>query len=134
MDIPDASVYEASLGRVCQEGLSCEQGARADIYCEDCTTYQCTQCDSLLHATRELKQHTRNSLHTRQQFSFVSSNESVKVYFCELWCSPKQSAEVYCQECHVDMCLECDAKIHQGRHRVGHVRVGIGQKGRDKGH
>lgn len=60
---PEVSLFETSLGRVCQEGLACEMGAGAEFYCQDCTTYQCSKCESLLHSTRELRVHTRTSLH-----------------------------------------------------------------------
>ncbi len=60
---PETSLFETSLGRVCQEGLACEMGAGAEFYCQDCTTYQCSKCDGLLHSTRELKLHTRTSIH-----------------------------------------------------------------------
>ena len=94
--------------QLCQEGLNCEGGS-AEFLCQECGTYQCSRCESLLHSTRELK------LHSRKRLS--GGNRP-----CELWCHPKNVVSVHCKQCSMDMCAECDSKMHQGRRRE-HTRV-----------
>ena len=94
--------------QLCQEGLNCE-GSIAEFLCQDCGTYQCSRCESLLHSTRELKLHSRKRL--------PGSSRP-----CELWCHPKNVVSVHCKQCSMDMCAECDSKMHQGRRRE-HSRV-----------
>ena len=40
---------------------------------------------------------------------------------CDHWCTPKNTASLYCQQCNSFFCKECDQKMHQGR-RQKHSR------------
>ena len=102
--------------KLCQENIRCAQGEVANFYCQECLTYQCSSCEVFLHSTRELKVHLRHSISSE---CAILSRKRTKV--CKLWCSPKNGVSVTCQQCEMDLCKECDDKMHQGR-RQGHLR------------
>ena len=98
--------------RTCQEGISCVEG-RASYFCRECGTYQCESCQADLHSSRGLQKHSRT----------VLGGETVAT--CELWCSPRCPVSVLCRQCGVEMCSECDRKMHRQGGRKDHVRVGV---------
>ena len=101
---------ELPKAKLCQEGLQCRQDTCAEYFCTDCESYQCSQCEAFLHCTNVLKQHNRRKI----------QHGSVSV--CKLWCKPKNTVAVYCKQCDMDVCVECDSKMHQGG-RKEHIRV-----------
>ncbi len=104
--------------RVCEEGHSCEVvGSRAEFFCKECGTHQCSKCESVLHGTRELK------LHSRERLSIDGRWKP-----CELWCDPKNAATVRCRQCGVETCRDCDTRMHQGK-RKSHVRLQTTSRG-----
>ena len=98
--------------RTCQEGISCVEG-KASYFCRECGTYQCETCQADLHSSRGLQKHSRT----------VLGGETVAT--CELWCSSGCPVSVLCRQCGVEMCSECDRKMHRQGGRKDHVRAGV---------
>lgn len=114
LDESSTTVKELPGTIFCQEGLQCSQEETlAEYFCHECKSYQCSQCESFLHSTKELKQHKRKKIH------------STDISVCKLWCKPKNVVTLFCQQCNMEMCGECDSKMHQGG-RKNHTRVTAG--------
>ena len=106
----------------CEEQLSCKQGTPTShlYYCEDCGTHQCQECSREVHT--KLKGH--NFTEVRSGDVMDPLQQDGDALGCELWCSGKNRAEVWCEECRLRACTSCDTRLHTNpqTNRQGHTR------------
>lgn len=95
-------------GLTCQELAACS-GDQAEFYCRDCETYQCAPCEGMLHASSQFASHKRQVCLSDQDSSCSESLEAT----CTLFCNAKNKASVYCAQCGIVLCAECDSVAHQ---------------------
>ena len=105
---------------MCQEQAVCE-GDQANFYCHDCETYQCSSCEGMLHASSQFLTHERQPVVPSDEDS--ACQEPLEAT-CTLFCSAKNKASVYCSQCGIVLCAECDMIVHQST-RHDHTRSDI---------
>ena len=75
-------------------------------YCEQCKTHQCTECCRRIHS--KLRGHD----FTEVQPAGDTSEGTEDTQGCELWCEGKNRAEIWCEQCGVRACTQCDDRLH----------------------
>lgn len=76
----------------------------AKFKCNNCGTYQCEVCEKLLHQYINYRNHERTKL---KQIS----NHLI----CDFNCEDKNLADIYCQDCNLKFCFDCDFMVHSTR-------------------
>ena len=105
---------------LCQEQAACD-GDQADFYCQDCEAYQCASCEGMLHASAQFSIHKRQAVFESEE---DSERQEPLEATCTLFCGARNKASVYCSQCGIVLCAECDTVVHQGA-RCDHTRSDI---------
>ena len=100
--------------KYCQEKYCCDgENAEAGYECDECGSLQCPKCELKLH---ELP---RTTFHDRRRLEPPAPEK-----LCQLpTCTPKNYADVRCDECARNMCFDCSQNIHAHGRRKHHKPV-----------
>ena len=96
---------EASVSRVQEGGEetvcgSCNEGNKAEGYCEDCSSSVCSDCASVHNRVKALRNHKLVPLHSTQPYSILAQPISCNVH-------PVEVIKYYCVNCSSLVCSEC---------------------------
>lgn len=95
----------------CEELLACKKGkAYASVYCNECKSYQCEECNCLIHENQDYVRHLFEPV--------VAPCES---YLCQGSCKGRNFADVTCVACDKNFCNLCDSLTHSKINQI-HIR------------
>ena len=100
--------------KFCGEKFACEgENAEAEYECEQCGSFQCSNCERLIH-----EKSTKYVIHDRSRLRAPSAE-----VLCQMSCENKNFADVRCENCAMTFCNACNEKVHSQGRRKSHKRV-----------
>jgi hypothetical protein len=106
------------------DGVLCErcEEQSATVQCVECDMKLCDDCNSLLHKSKKKAGHTRIPLggDEGEQRKAVEEDKPPICERCE-----EADAFVYCEDCGLKLCEECDELLHRSAKKKGHSRQPI---------
>ena len=103
-----SSKYRKSRSSVvfCKEKYAClDEKARAEFECEDCKTSQCADCEQKLHQLPKFVYHDRRKRQPPPADQLCQGNLPN--------CTDSNFADVTCESCQLNLCFDCDTRVHQ---------------------
>lgn len=95
----------------CEEFLACKKGkAYASVFCIECKSYQCEECNYLIHESRDFVGHL-----------FQPVEAPCETYLCQGSCKGRNFADVTCAACDKKFCNLCDSITHSKINQI-HIR------------
>ncbi|XP_047201559.1 zinc finger FYVE domain-containing protein 1-like [Girardinichthys multiradiatus] len=101
----------------CQENYSCGGSEEAAFECNDCKTLQCVRCEVELHHQEHLRNHDRVPVGP----GHVPYCDNCKGGSGDS--SKRHRSVVRCQNCKVNLCLDCQKRTHSGSSKKKHQLI-----------
>ncbi|MEQ2266764.1 hypothetical protein XENORESO_017871 [Xenotaenia resolanae] len=101
----------------CQENYSCSGSEEAAFECNDCKTLQCVRCEVELHHQEHLRNHDRVPVGP----GHVPYCDNCKGGSGDS--SKRHRSVVRCQNCKVNLCLDCQKRTHSGSSKKKHQLI-----------
>ncbi|XP_065260475.1 zinc finger FYVE domain-containing protein 1 [Emys orbicularis] len=117
-----AQTAEKGLNTVllCQESYVCSGTDEAVFECDECGTLQCQRCEEELHRQERLRNHERTRIrpgHVPYCDNCKGANGNTMHNNAT---GSRQRAAMRCQMCKINLCVECQKRMHAGGNKRKH--------------